>query len=69
MTSNYDVGTRAWQPDATDGWVASEVIKKQIDGDKVVLTFKLENGEVRTPTHSHIGQRPPKEQWRASLTN
>lgn len=47
MSSNYDVGTRAWQPDATEGWVASEVTKKQIDGDKVVLTFKLENGEVR----------------------
>lgn len=47
MSSNYDVGTRAWQPDATEGWVASEVTKKQIDGDKVLLTFKLENGEVR----------------------
>lgn len=50
MSSNYDVGTRAWQPDATEGWVASEVIKKQIDGDKVLLTFKLENGEVRNST-------------------
>lgn len=46
MSSNYDVGTRAWQPDAEEGWVASEVIKKQVDGDKVILTFKLENGEV-----------------------
>ncbi|CAN8095733.1 unnamed protein product [Discula destructiva] len=45
MSSNYDVGTRAWQSDATEGWVASEVVKKQIDGDNVVLTFKLENGE------------------------
>ncbi|KUI58869.1 Myosin-2 [Cytospora mali] len=45
MSSNFDVGTRAWQPDATEGWVASEVVKKEIDGDKVVLTFKLENGE------------------------
>lgn len=51
MSSNYDVGTRAWQPDATEGWVASEVTKKQIDGDKVLLTFKLENGEVRNPTY------------------
>ncbi|KAF3760213.1 hypothetical protein M406DRAFT_85656 [Cryphonectria parasitica EP155] len=47
MSSNYDVGTRAWQPDATEGWVASEVTKKQVDGDKVVLTFQLENGEVK----------------------
>ncbi|KAG8158825.1 hypothetical protein KVR01_011268 [Diaporthe batatas] len=45
MSSNYDVGTRAWQPDAAEGWVASEVTKKQVDGDKVILTFKLENGE------------------------
>lgn len=52
MSSNYDVGTRAWQPDATEGWVASEVTKKQIDGDKVLLTFKLENGEVRDPTYT-----------------
>lgn len=46
MSSNYDVGTRAWQPDAAEGWVASEVTKKQVDGDNVILTFKLENGEV-----------------------
>lgn len=47
MSSNYDVGTRAWQPDTTEGWVASEVIKKTIDGNKVTLVFKLENEEVR----------------------
>ncbi|KAJ0117643.1 myosin myo2 [Diaporthe amygdali] len=45
MSSNYDVGTRAWQPDAAEGWVASEVTKKQVDGDNVILTFKLDNGE------------------------
>lgn len=45
MSTNFDVGTRAWQPDAAEGWVASEVVKKEIDGDKVVLTFKVENGE------------------------
>ncbi|KAK8041200.1 hypothetical protein PG994_014207 [Apiospora phragmitis] len=45
MSSNFDVGTRAWQPDATEGWVASEVASKQIDGGKVTLVFKLENGE------------------------
>ena len=47
MSHNYDVGTRAWQPDATEGWVASEVVKKTVDGDKVTLEFKLENEEVR----------------------
>lgn len=48
MSSNYDVGTRAWQPDATEGWVASEVVNKVVDGSKVTLVFKLENEEVRT---------------------
>lgn len=54
MSSNYDVGTRAWQPDAAEGWVASEVTKKQVDGDNVILTFKLENGEVRS-SQGHSG--------------
>lgn len=58
MSSNYDVGTRAWQPDVTDGWVASEVIKKEVDGDNVVLTFKLDNGEVRIPTRVQTGDWP-----------
>lgn len=46
MSHNYDVGTRVWQPDASEGWVASEVVKKSVDGDKVTLEFKLENEEV-----------------------
>lgn len=50
MAHIYDLGTRAWQPDTTEGWVASEVTDKQIAGDKVKLVFTLENGEVRTPT-------------------
>lgn len=49
MAHIYDIGTRAWQPDTTEGWVASEVTDKQIDGDKVTLVFQLENGEVRSP--------------------
>jgi myosin-5 len=47
MAHNYEVGTRAWQPDPTEGWVASEVTEKLVDGDKVQLVFALENGEVR----------------------
>lgn len=47
MSQSYDVGTRAWQPDATEGWVASEVVKKTVDGNKVILEFRLENEEVR----------------------
>ena len=46
MASIYDVGTRAWQPDSTEGWVASELEQKLVDGDKVKLIFRLENGEV-----------------------
>ncbi|EPE09665.1 myosin myo2 [Ophiostoma piceae UAMH 11346] len=48
MAETYDVGTRAWQPDVTEGWVASEVVKKEINGNKVTLEFKLENGESKT---------------------
>lgn len=46
MASTYDVGTKAWQPDAAEGWVASELVNKTADGSKVKLEFKLENGEV-----------------------
>lgn len=46
MAHIYEVGTRAWQPDTTDGWVASEVKEKLVDGEKVQLVFELENGEV-----------------------
>lgn len=49
MAHIYDVGTRAWQPDTAEGWVASEVTDKQVSGDKVSLVFTLENGEVRAP--------------------
>jgi myosin-5 len=46
MAHNYDIGTKAWQPDATEGWVASEVVSKTTNGDKILLVFSLENGEV-----------------------
>lgn len=49
MAHNYDVGTRAWQPDPTEGWVASEVISKTQDGDKYNLVFELANGDVGVP--------------------
>ncbi|CAJ2507778.1 Uu.00g089640.m01.CDS01 [Anthostomella pinea] len=50
MSHSYDVGTRAWQPDATEGWVASEVVKKSVDGNKVTLIFQLENEELKLTT-------------------
>lgn len=46
MAHSYDVGTRAWQSDPTEGWVASEVQERLVDGDKIKLIFALENGEV-----------------------
>ena len=46
MAHNYDVGTKAWQPDATEGWVASEVVSKTERDGKVKLVFQLTNGEV-----------------------
>lgn len=47
MAHSYNVGTRAWQPDPTEGWIASEVESKNIQGDQVKLVFRVENGEVR----------------------
>lgn len=46
MAHIYEVGTRAWQSDPTEGWVASEVKERLVDGEKVQLVFELENGEV-----------------------
>ena len=51
MAHMYEVGTRAWQPDAEEGWVASEVEQKLVDGSKVKLVFRLENGEVHHLAH------------------
>lgn len=42
----YEVGTKAWQPDTTEGWVASEVEERIVTGDKLKLVFRLESGEV-----------------------
>jgi myosin-5 len=46
MSESYEVGTRAWQPDQTEGWVPSEVEQKIVQGDKVRLIFRLDSGEV-----------------------
>ncbi|KAJ5320518.1 hypothetical protein PENANT_c033G03137 [Penicillium antarcticum] len=48
MAHIYEVGTRAWQPDPTEGWLASEVKEKLVDGEKVQLVFEVENGETKT---------------------
>ncbi|KAF2768695.1 hypothetical protein EJ03DRAFT_113460 [Teratosphaeria nubilosa] len=48
MAHMYDVGSKAWQPDPTEGWVASEVTEKRVEGDKVTLVFSLESGETKT---------------------
>lgn len=67
MTSNYEVGTRAWQPDPTEGWVPSELVSKNVDGDKATLVFELENGEVMSRIPAAVGGRrrrviPPPSQ-------
>ena len=46
MAHSYEIGTRAWQPDVTEGWVASELTSKTANGDKILLVFTLDNGEV-----------------------
>lgn len=56
MAHMYDVGTKAWQPDPAEGWIASEVTEKKVDGDTVRLVFALENGEVRLDdAHNRLG--------------
>ncbi|KAK5016021.1 Myosin type-2 heavy chain 1, partial [Cryomyces antarcticus] len=50
MAHSFEVGTKAWQPDPTEGWIASEVEQKIVDGDQVKLVFRLENGESKTIT-------------------
>ncbi|KAK9463558.1 P-loop containing nucleoside triphosphate hydrolase protein, partial [Lipomyces oligophaga] len=48
MASRFEVGTRCWQPDDSEGWVAAEIKSKSIDGDKVTLEIALENGNINT---------------------
>lgn len=55
MAHNYEIGTKAWQPDTTEGWVASELVSKTLNGDKYTLVFQLENGEVCYPA---TGEEP-----------
>lgn len=57
MAHNYEVGTRAWQPDVAEGWVASEVASKEIQGDDVKLVFRLENDEVCPLRNLYHGNR------------
>lgn len=58
MAHLYEVGTKAWQPDPTEGWVASELVSKTSDdGEKFKLVFELANGEVRVP-RPHAGPGP-----------
>jgi myosin-5 len=63
MAQNYDIGTRAWQPDSTEGWVASELVDRIIEGAKAKLVFQLENGETKTievPTEALQSGNHPK---------
>lgn len=42
----YQIGTEAWVQTKDNDWIAAKVESKVVDGDKVKLTFLLENGEV-----------------------
>ncbi|KAK7207894.1 class V myosin [Myxozyma melibiosi] len=50
MVSHYEIGTRCWQPDDSEGWVSAEITSKEVDGDKVSLVLTLENGNTNTVT-------------------
>lgn len=55
MSHEYAVGSRCWQPDAADGWVASTVKHKTVDGDRVTLVFAYdERDDVPTPEDKTI---------------
>ncbi|KAI9721351.1 MAG: Myosin type-2 heavy chain 1 [Chrysothrix sp. TS-e1954] len=45
MSHSYDVGTRVWQPDPDEGWIAAEVEEKTLHDDKVTLLLRLANGD------------------------
>lgn len=52
--------SRCWVPDDKTGWVGAEVISKDLDGEKVTLQLKLENGAVSImipQTHGRDGCR------------
>lgn len=53
MAHQYDVGSKIWSPNAEEGWIGGEVVRKQVHGEKVTLQVALANGEVRhVPRHS-----------------
>ena len=46
MVHHYDVGTKAWQLNQEEGWISSEVVRKVVKEDVVLIVFRLENGQV-----------------------
>jgi len=42
----YVKGTKVWLTDDKDGWVSGELVTKEVNGEKVKLTFKTERGNV-----------------------
>ncbi|KAI9772969.1 MAG: Myosin type-2 heavy chain 1 [Geoglossum simile] len=69
MAHSYDVGTRAWQPDSAEGWIASEVESKSVDGDEVKLVFLLSNGEAKTIETTVAALRDPNNNSLPPLMN
>lgn len=45
MSHLYNVGTGTWVPDDKEGWVASKVVEREDDGDKVRLVVEITSGD------------------------
>lgn len=44
----YQVGQRCWFPHETEGFVSGDLVKREVNGEKVTLTFKDDVGRVRS---------------------
>ncbi|CAG8478778.1 2502_t:CDS:10 [Paraglomus occultum] len=56
----YVKGTKVWLTDDKEGWVSGELVTKEVNGEKVKLTFKTERGkEVDVNTTTTDGNLPP----------
>lgn len=45
MAHTYNIGTGAWVQDPQEGWVASKVISKSVDGTTAALVFEITSGD------------------------
>ncbi|KAL0637012.1 Myosin type-2 heavy chain 1 [Maublancomyces gigas] len=45
MAHTYNIGTGAWVQDSQEGWVASKVISKSVEGTTAALVFEITSGD------------------------